>query len=87
MPTSQLVINVYGGLVQEVFCSDSEIEVLLVDWDVEPAEAAHPSVVHVPADDRRSQPAYVTPLPVQALDALQGTRIAAAIDVAELTAC
>jgi hypothetical protein len=87
MATTQLVINVYGGLVQEVFCSDPDLEVLLVDWDVEAADADHPSVVHVPADDHRSQPAYVTPLPVQALDALQGTPIAAAIDVAELTAC
>jgi hypothetical protein len=87
MATTQLVINVYGGLVQEVFCSDPDLEVLLVDWDVEPAKVEHPSVVHVPADGRRTQPAYVTPLPVQTLDALQGTQVAAAIDVAELTAC
>lgn len=82
MPVSQLVINVYGGLVQEVFCSDPEIEVLLVDWDVEPADAEHPSIVHVPADDRHSQPAYVAPLAVQILEALQGTQVAAAIDAA-----
>ena len=87
MPISQLVINVYGGLVQEVFCSDPEIEVLLVDWDVEAADTEHPSVVHVTADGRRSQPAYVTPLTVQAINALQGTQVAAAIDVAQMTAC
>ena len=87
MPTPQLVINVYGGLVQEVFCSDPTIEVLLVDWDVEPADAEHPSVVLVPDDDRHSQHAYVTPLTVQTLDALKGTQVAAAIDIAELTAC
>ncbi len=86
MPTSQLVINVYGGLVQEVFCSDPEIEVLLVDWDVEPADAEHPSIVHIPADDHRTQPAYVAPLVVQTLDALQGTQVAAAIDAAEQAA-
>ena len=80
------MINVYGGLVQEVFCSDPEIEVLLVDWDVEPADAAHPSVVRVPADGRRSQLSYVAPLAVQALDALQGTQVAAAIDAAEAPA-
>ena len=87
MPTSQLVINVYGGLVQEVFSSDPDLEVLLVDWDLEPAEAAHPSVVHVLVEGRHSQPAYVTPLSVQTLAALQGTQVAAAIDVAESTAC
>ena len=83
MSKSQLVINVYGGLVQEAYCSDPEIEVLLVDWDVEPADAEHPSVVQVPSDNRRSQLAYVAPLTVQALDALQGTQVAAAIDAAE----
>ena len=87
MPSSQLVINVYGGLVQEVFCSDPEIEVLLVDWDVEPADAEHPSVVQVPSDSHRSQPAYVAPLAVQALEVLQGTQVAAAIDAAEQAAC
>jgi hypothetical protein len=86
MPSLQLVINVYGGLVQEVFCSDPEIEVLLVDWDVEPEDAEHPSIVHVPADDRRSQLAYVAPLAVQALDALPGTQVAAAIDAGEQAA-
>ncbi len=87
MAKSQLVINVYGGLVQEVFCSDPELEVLLVDWDVEPADAEHPSIVHVPADGRRSQPAYVASLSVQPLDALLGTQVAAAIDAAEHAAC
>jgi len=87
MPSLQLVINVYGGLVQEVFCSDPEIAVLLVDWDVEPADAEHPSVVQVPSDSRRSQLAYVAPLAVQALDALHGTQVAAAIDAAERCSC
>lgn len=87
MSKSQLVINVYGGLVQEVFCSDPEIEVLLVDWDVEPADAEHPSVVQVPSDSRRSQLAYVAPLTVQALDAVHGTQVAAAIDAAERCSC
>lgn len=87
MSTSQLVINVYGGIVQEVFCSDPNMEVLLVDWDVEPADAKHPSVVLVSEDGRNTQHAYVTPLTVQELDSLQGTQVAAAIDAAALTAC
>ena len=86
MSKSQLVINVYGGLMQEVFCSDPGIEVLLVDWDVEPADAEHPSIVHVPTHDLRSQLAYVAPLAVQAFDALQETQVAAAIDAAEQAA-
>ena len=83
MPASQLVINVYGGFVQEVFCSDPEIKVLLVDWDAEPAYAEHPSIVHFPTDGHRSQLAYVAPLAVQAFDALQGTLV----DAAEQAVC
>ena len=31
-----VVINVHGGLVQDVFVSDPEIEVVLIYWDTGP---------------------------------------------------
>jgi hypothetical protein len=33
MPKAQIVLNVSGGLVQDVFCSDPAAEVIVVDWD------------------------------------------------------
>ncbi len=36
-----LVIEVRGGVVQQVYCNNSNIRVVLVDWDdVEPPEPA-----------------------------------------------
>jgi len=32
----RIIISVYGGLVQDVFCSISDAEVVLVDWDQDP---------------------------------------------------
>ena len=87
MANLQLVIIVDGGIVREVFCSQPEIEVLLVDWDVEPSDADHPAVVQIPSDSRRPQYAYVASLAVQASDAILGTKVAAAIDAAEHALC
>ncbi len=87
MPSLQLVINVYGGQVQDVFCSHPEIEVLLVEWDVDPSDAQHPSVVEVPIGHRRTALSHVAELTVQPLDALHGSDAAAAIEAAEQTPC
>ena len=42
MPEMQIVINVHGGLVQEVFASAPLAELVVVDWDVAPGD--HQSV-------------------------------------------
>ncbi len=36
MPDMQVVINVHGGLVQEVFASEPLAELVVVHWDVTP---------------------------------------------------
>ncbi len=38
MPEMQVVINVQGGLVQEVFASEPLAELVVVDWDVTPGD-------------------------------------------------
>ena len=38
MPEMQIVINVHGGLVQEVFASEPLSELVVVDWDVAPGD-------------------------------------------------
>jgi len=32
----RIIISVYGGLVQDVFCSIPDAQVVLVDWDQDP---------------------------------------------------
>ncbi len=36
MQRPRIVISVEGGQVQDVFCSDPNAQVILVDWDPEP---------------------------------------------------
>ena len=38
MSEIQIVINVHGGLVQEVFASEALAELMVVDWDVAPGD-------------------------------------------------
>lgn len=87
MSSLQLVINVQAGRIQELFCSHPEIEVLLVDWDVAASDADHPAIVEAVTHGRECAPAYVAILPVLPLDALLGSRVAAAIEAAEQAAC
>lgn len=79
MTSLSIVLNVYGGVVQDVFASDPDVEVTLVDWDVEGSDAEHPDVVSIIDRLGRNRPAYVAPLPVHASHQLDGTDVAAAL--------
>jgi hypothetical protein len=81
MTRPQLVINLYGGAVQDVFSSVLGLQVLLVDWDVEDAFPGEPGVVEVPLPDGARQ-ACVGDLQVSSLDGLAGTDVEAAVDAA-----
>ena len=84
MKPVSIVLNVYGGSVQGVFASDSDVEITLVDWDVADADAQHPDVVAVRDALGRTRHAYVArPIP-QPLSELAGSEVEAAVDAAEL---
>ncbi len=87
MNLPQLVISVERGRIQEIFCTQAEVEVLLVDWDVDVAEINHPAVVEVSTLGRERALAYVARLPVQPVEALLGSRAATAIETAEHAVC
>ena len=36
----RVIINVEGGVVQDVLCDDEEAEIILVDWDVTEGDRA-----------------------------------------------
>jgi hypothetical protein len=81
MPRPQVIIEVDGGVVQNVFCSVAGIQVLLVDWDVEGSLPGEPGIVDVPLP-HRSRHACISDVQVLPLDELAGTDIEAAIDAA-----
>ena len=80
MSPIQIVLNVSGGVVQDVFASRSDVEVLLVDWDTDSSIRDDPGLVTIQASDSCEQQAYVADLPVQPLEALSGSDAAAAIE-------
>lgn len=44
MQKPRIIISVYGGLVQDVFCSVRDAQVVLVDWDQDAEAATEESV-------------------------------------------
>lgn len=82
MLASSIVLNVHGGIVQDVFASNSTVEVTLVDWDVFGADVDHPDVVTITDHLGQARPAFVAQLPVRSLAQLRGTDAAWAIEAA-----
>jgi len=72
MAKHQLVINMNGGLVQDVFCSVPDVQVLVVDWDAESSLPGDPGIVDVPLPDSPCR-ACVSDFPVAPLSEVSGT--------------
>ncbi len=77
MPHAQVVISVHGGYVRDVFCSIENVEVMLVDWDVDPNDPTT-DVVKVIAGGHSSL-ALVGRFDSRPFSELSGTSDAAAI--------
>ena len=81
MPNTQIVINVAGGVVQNVFASNENVEVIVVDWDSEGADLGSPQLVEF-HEGGRTETALVAQIAVQSLHELAGSAIEGAIDAA-----
>jgi hypothetical protein len=81
MTRPQVIINLHGGLVQNVFCSVSGVQVLVVDWDVEGPFPGEPGIVDVPLATGPCQ-ACVSDFAVASLNELVGTDVEVAVDAA-----
>jgi hypothetical protein len=74
---TQIVLNVSGGVVQDVFSSDPTAQILLVDWDLEGNAPTDCDIVVLDDNQREAQVADLRALP---LVELAGTDVAAAIE-------
>ena len=79
----EIVINVHGGVVQDVYCSDPQADVIVVDWDADPSSTDEPGVVQIAAAHGRHA-ACVGRYPVQPLRELAGSDVEQAIEAAGL---
>lgn len=87
MPHPQIIINVFGGVVQEVYCSDPRVQVTIVDWDSDWSSTYAPGLVEITIDVNRPQYAFVGVSPARPLSDLAGTDVEAALEAAEANPC
>ena len=85
MPRGQptIIISVHGGLVQDVFCSDPDTRVVLVDWDQEGEHVGCPGVIEIESDGRHL-PVAVVEYETAKLTELPGTDVEKALITAHL---
>jgi len=77
LPT--VIISVHGGLVQDVFCSDPNTRVVLVDWDQDSHCVGHPGVI-----ESDGKAVAVVEYPLADFNSLQGTDVERALESAHL---
>jgi hypothetical protein len=75
MSRPTVVISVYGGGVQDVFCSEPRAAVTVVDWDAEGTDHAAVGYVSVPDKFGRESLAIVSTCEAEPLAAMKNTPI------------
>jgi hypothetical protein len=74
----RIVVNVSGGVVQDVYCSNPQADFVIVDWDTDGCDPTEGGIVEV-----GRQVAHVAQREVYPLDKLAGTDVGAALSVFE----
>ncbi len=82
--TPKIVLNVSGGVVQEVFGSPSDAEIVCVDWDTEGCDPARDGTFEIVNDNGRTQQAAVIQHHVFPLEELSGMDVGKALEKAGL---
>ena len=75
----EIIINVSGGVVQDVACS-TDAEVILVDWDADGGDVGSPQIVAFLTEAGRREIACVEYFSAIPLHHLAGTDVARAIE-------
>lgn len=83
-PKPKIVLNISGGVLQDVFGSDPTIAVALVDWDTEGSDPSENDIIEIPDGRGGTQLAAVAEYPVLPLTDLAGTETEAALKAAGL---
>ena len=83
-PAPKVVLNISGGVLQDVFSSDPAISVVLADWDTEGSDPSEEGIVEIPDGRGGTQLAAVAEYPVMPVADLVGTETEAALKAAGL---
>lgn len=87
MPHPQIIVNVFGGIAQDVYCSDPDAQVTIVDWDSEWSSTDDPALVEIVIDGNRRQYALVATYSARPFSDLAGSDIEATLEAAEANPC
>lgn len=82
MPKPEIILSIHGGVLQDVFASDPDIDIILVDWDVAGSVPDDEGLIHA-VHNKRLVKAFVSrpnPFPLREL---AGSEIEALINAAE----
>jgi hypothetical protein len=82
MSKVQIVVNVFEGMVQAVFCSAEEAEFILIDWDCDRSDRSAPDVAQITDSDGDEVQALVLKCTATPIEELAGTECEAAIQYA-----
>jgi len=77
-PAPQVVVNIHGGVVQDVYCDEPLADLIVVDWDTSPDDDGITEAAH----NGELLRAYVTHPIIEPLHRLAGSEIEALIDAA-----
>jgi hypothetical protein len=80
----KVVLNISGGVLQDVFGSPTALDVILVDYDVEGCAPSDDGIIEIPNGRGGTQLANVAEYPVLPLTDLSGTDTERAIKAAGL---
>jgi hypothetical protein len=80
-----VVVNVSGGIVQDVFCSRPDTRVLVVDWDCQDSDPSDDGIVQVSDRSGRTTLAAVAEFPASPLQMAAGSDVEAALEAAGLS--
>jgi len=83
-PAPKVILNISGGVLQDVFSSDPAISVVLADWDTEGSDPSEEGIVEIPDGRSGTQMANVAEYPVLPLADLVGTETEMALKAAGL---
>ena len=78
-PAPKVVLNLSGGVLQDVFGSDSAISVVACDWDCDGCDPSEEGIVELPDGRGGTQLAKVAEYPVLPLTDLTGTEVDTAL--------
>jgi hypothetical protein len=82
VPNSEIILSIHGGVLQDVYASDADIDIILVDWDFAGSVTDEEGLIHAVHNERLIKAFVSRPNPFPLHD-LAGSEIETLINAAE----